>query len=262
MASTESEVEKIQKHFQALASIAPSLNTVSDELTQAVGVLDEALKKLNIGLSAWVIFRSRGDDDYPQFYDLDQIGYCKVNSTWGIAIQHVWGDESTDSHHSEGPWLFNEASREMRIQAVDKLPELIEELSRVAAQTQKKIQEKTKQVRNLADAVRQDAGNKIVADGLSLEQVKAITVAVSAQQKFVAEIVQHAHRWEWDGTTLRIYFSSQKGQFAAMLESRDAILKIHNAVQGILGVDAKIGVHVEQQLVTTPQRISSEGPRK
>lgn len=248
MASTESEVEKIQKHFQALVSIAPSLNTVSDELTQAVAILDEALKKLNIGLSAWVMFCSRGNDDYSEYYDVDQIGYCKVNGNWGIAIQHLWGDEVRDHHNSEGPWLFKDASREMRVQAVDKIPELIEELSKVAAKTQKKIQEKTKQVRDLAVAVRQDAGNKIVAKGLTLGQVNAITVAVSAQQKFVAEVVQQAHRWEWDGTTLRIYFSSQKGQFAALLESHESILKIRNAIQGVLGVDAKIGVHVEQQI--------------
>lgn len=248
MASNESPIEKIQKHFQALAGIAPSLNAVSDELTQAVGVLDEALKKLNIGLSAWVTFRSRADDDYPQFYDLDQIGYCKVDGAWGIAIQRIWGDESeVQGHHSEGPWLFNDAPREMRIRAVDSLPEVIEQLSKIAARTQRKIQEKTKSVKDLADAIRQDtSGNKILAKGLSLGQVKAITVAVAAQQKFLGEIVQQAHRWERDGDTLSICFSSEKRAFAEMLQGRDALLKVRNAVQGILGTELGIGVHTDQ----------------
>src|SRR5215467_16026708 len=98
MASTESQFEKIQKHSKALSGIASSLNTASDELTNAVGVLDEALKKLNIGLSVWVTFCDRSDKDDPDIYDYDQIGYCKVNSTWGIAIQNLWGDADAERH--------------------------------------------------------------------------------------------------------------------------------------------------------------------
>jgi excisionase family DNA binding protein len=110
-------------------------------------------------------------------------------------------------------------------------------------------------VRIPAGAVRQDAGgNKVLAEGLSHGQVKAISAAVSQQQKFVGEIVHHAHRWDWDGRTLRIYFSSDKRAFGELLQSRDALLKVQNAVQGILGTEAKIGVQVEQQLAPTPQR--------
>jgi hypothetical protein len=255
--ASESQVEKIQKHFQVLSGISSSLNTASDELTQAVGLLDEALKKLNIGLSVWVISRSRGNDDYPEYYDLDQIGYCKVNGSWGIAIQHIWGDETRDHHNSEGPWLFNDASREMRIQAVDKLPELIEELSRVAIETQKKIQEKTKQVRDLAEAIRgESAKRKVVAKGVSHEQVETIISTVNRQQKFLGEILQQASCWERDADTLRVYFSSEKRAFGEMLQGKDSLLKFHNVVQQVLGASVQIGVQTEQQLVPTPQRAS------
>jgi hypothetical protein len=255
--ASESQVERIQKHFQVLSGISSSLNTASDELTQAVGLLDEALKKLNIGLSVWVISRSRGNDDYPEYYDLDQIGYCKVNGSWGIAIQHIWGDEARDHHNSEGPWLFNDASREMRIQAVDKLPELIEELSKAAIETQKKIQEKTKQVRDLAEAIRGDLGEgKVLAKGVSLEQVEAIISTVNREQKFLGEILHQARRWERDADTLRIYFASEKRAFAEMLQGKDSLLKFHNAVQQILGASIQIGVQTEQQVVPMSQRAS------
>jgi hypothetical protein len=255
MASAESQVEKIQKHFQALTGISSSLNTASDELTQAVGLLDEALKKLNIGLSVWVIFRDRTDDNSGGLYDVDEIGYSKINGTWGITIQHVWGDASIDRHHSEGPWLFHDASREMRIQAVDKLPELVEELSKVAIDTHKKIQEKTKQVRDLADAIRGESANrKVVARGVSLEQVETIISTVNQQQKFLGEILRQAGRWERDADTLRIYFASDKRAFAEMLQGKDSLLKFHNAVQQTLGASVQVGVQTEQQLVPTPQR--------
>jgi prefoldin subunit 5 len=257
MASTESQVEKIQKHFQTLSDIASSLNAASDELTQAVGVLDEALKKLNIGLSVWVIFRSRSEEDSPEIYDLDQIGYCKVNGTWGIAIQRIWGDESIDRHDSEGPWLFRDASREMRVQAVDKIPELIEALGKQASETKKAIEEKTKQVKNLAEAIRGDSSkNKVVVKGVSLGQVEGIISIVNEQQKFLGELVRQAHLWERAGDTLRVYFSSEKRPFAEMLQGRDSLLKFHNAVQQILGASIQIGVQTEQQLVPMPQRAS------
>jgi prefoldin subunit 5 len=253
--ASESQVEKIQKHFQVLSGISSSLNTASDELSQAVGVVEEATKKLNIGLSVWVTFRSRGTDEYPEYYDVDQIGYCKVNGNWGIAIQHLWGDEARDRHNLEGPWLFNDASREMRIQAVDKLPELIEELSKVAVETQKKIQEKTKEVRDLANAIRGDAGeSRVVAKGVSLEQVNAILSSVSRQQKFLGEIVRQAGRWERDADTLRIYFASDKRAFAEMLQGKELLLKFHNAVQQILGASVQIGVQIEQPVVPVAQR--------
>jgi hypothetical protein len=105
------------------------------------------LKKLNVGLTAWVTFRS--DDDPGDSYDVDQIGYCKVKGTWGIALRKIWGNYSFGEHDSEGPWLFNDAPRELRLQGVDKIPELIEALFKEAFDTTKKVQEKTRQVREL-----------------------------------------------------------------------------------------------------------------
>ena len=62
-----------------------------------------------------------------------------------------------DDHHEEGPWLFNDAPREMRLRSVDKIPVLIQALGKEAANTTKKIQEKTKEVSELALAI-EEAG--------------------------------------------------------------------------------------------------------
>jgi hypothetical protein len=147
----EPKFAKVQTHFKALSSVAGSLNTASDELTKAVSVLDEALKKLNIGLTVWV--DSIGVDLMPPEYDMQQIGYSKVNNKWGIALRRIWGDESTDQFHEEGPWLFSDAPREMRLYGVDKISALIEALSKEASTATKKIQEKTQDVRELASAI-------------------------------------------------------------------------------------------------------------
>jgi hypothetical protein len=152
----EPKFAKVQANFRALSSVSTSLNTASDELAKAVSVLAEALKKLNVGLTVWVTFRSRDVEEWE--YDDDQIGYGKVNGKWGITLRRNWGDIRNDNSGEDGPWLFNEAPREMRLASVDKIPELIEALSREASDTTKRIQEKTQEVRELASVIEHPAG--------------------------------------------------------------------------------------------------------
>jgi prefoldin subunit 5 len=152
MTSNDSKIEKIQLHFQALTSLASALNVASDELSKNVSILDEALKKLNIGLTTWVTFRSQAVEENE--YSDDQIGYCKVEGKWGIALRHIWGDYGRDEYGGEtGPWLFNDAPREFRIAAADKIPEVIEALGKEALNTTKKVQEKARQVGELASVI-------------------------------------------------------------------------------------------------------------
>lgn len=173
MTTTDSKIAKIQTHFQALSSLAPELNAASDDLTQAVALLDEALKKLNIGLPVWVAFRFGAE---PPLYHTEQIGYDKVGSKWGIALRCLWGNEDIDDHNEDGPWLFNEAPRDMRLYAVDKIPEVIELLGKAAFDTTKKIQEKAQEVRQFADAI-----ENITKQAKAKENLEAVRKAVVAR---------------------------------------------------------------------------------
>jgi hypothetical protein len=150
MTSSDSKITKIQTHFQALSSAATSLNTASDELTKVVGVLDDALRKLNVGLTVWVTV-SRWSDDLR--HGEDQIGYCKLNGKWGIALCTSWNDDAGGEDTVDGMWLFNDAPRELRLAGVDKIPEVIQALGEEAAETTKRIQQKTEEVRELAGAI-------------------------------------------------------------------------------------------------------------
>jgi len=162
MASGKTKPEDVGTHFRALSSIASSLNKSSDELTRTVGVLDGALKKLNIGLSSWVSYAHLAAE--PPEYGSDQIGYAKIDGKWGIALRRIWGDQALGSEQEDGPWLFGDAPREMRILAVDSLPQLIEALARKAFSTAERIDDKAKQVSALAvlidEIAKEQEGNK------------------------------------------------------------------------------------------------------
>ncbi len=144
------KIETLQTHFQALSSAATSLNTASDELTKTVGVLDEALRKLNIGLTIWVTISAWSEEERA---GEDQIGYCKVSGKWGIALRYIWGLHALSLDEVDGLWPFNEAPRDLRLAGVDKIPELMEALGKEASETAKRVQEKTKQVRELASVI-------------------------------------------------------------------------------------------------------------
>ncbi len=147
----DSNITKIQAQFRSLSKIAPALNSASDELNKAVSLLDEALKKLNIGLTVWVTFRNRGEDESD--YDEDQIGYSKIDGKWGIALRRIWGDWTRDIFHCDGPWLFDAGPRELRLLGVDKITDVIEALGNQASAMTKRVQDKTKEVRELANVV-------------------------------------------------------------------------------------------------------------
>src|SRR5262249_34474435 len=86
---------------------------------------------------------------------------------------------------------------------------------------------------------------KVLAQGLSEEQVLEIRAAIQAQQKFLGELVEHGHRWELEGAELRIYFATEKRPFAEMIEGRDAIEKVRAASGKVLGKSIRVCARIE-----------------
>jgi len=132
----------INASFQDLAAAAGDLNQASDELMKFMSELDTALKALNLGIECWVEI---GRYSKPDVSWADELGFAKVSGKWGLALRSVeLGDKSDDD---PAYWLFNEASRDMRIEAVDFIPDLLKALREAAAL-------KTDQVRTKLDSVR------------------------------------------------------------------------------------------------------------
>jgi DNA polymerase III gamma/tau subunit len=97
-----------------------------------------------------------------------------------------------------------------------------------------------------SDAKPGDGATRIVtASGISAEQIAEIRAEIQAQQKFLGELIEHAHRWELDDEELKLYFAGDKRAFAEMIESRDAKEKMRAVSSKVLGRSVRVCAKIE-----------------
>jgi hypothetical protein len=142
--------ERVSTAYPRLASAASELNKASDDLAKAIAPIETILSHLNLGVPTWVEI-SGSDDGSGRYWSRD-VGYTKLSFKWGLAIRTTEGHHGF-GEHSEEVWPFNEAPRWMRIDAISKVPDLIEALIKRTEETTKKIQGKTKQAAEIAAAL-------------------------------------------------------------------------------------------------------------
>jgi len=133
--------EKRLMSFQELSTAAASLNKATDELTKTVVALDGALNQLNIGIPVWVRV-TRWDDDEGG-YEVEQLGFAKIEGDWCIGTRRLVGHEqSPDPDEVREIWAFNTAPRDLRLRAINELPSLLNELGKAAIQTAEEVNKK------------------------------------------------------------------------------------------------------------------------
>jgi DNA polymerase-3 subunit gamma/tau len=95
-----------------------------------------------------------------------------------------------------------------------------------------------------------NSAKTIPASGLSEEQIAEIKSAIQSQQKFLGELLEHAHRWELEGAELRIYFPTSDRTYAEMIEGRDSIEKIRSISSKVLGRPVRVCAKLESVAAT------------
>ena len=98
---------------------------------------------------------------------------------------------------------------------------------------------------------RQPVANRAGASGLTEAHVDEIRGAIQSQQKFLGELLEHAHRWELEGAELRIYFATEKRAFAEMVEGRDSLEKIRATAGKVLNRSVRVCAKMESVAATT-----------
>lgn len=150
--------ERVSSSYRQLSLAASHLNLVSDELGKSIAVLDAALRKLNLGISSWSRL-DRWEDAFGN-YSSRYLGYAKVNNRWGIALRTVAGNNNQPEDATVEEWLFNDAPRALRIEAVEKLPELFENLIKEADVAIRKVKAQALGARQLSTALGDATGDR------------------------------------------------------------------------------------------------------
>jgi hypothetical protein len=138
--------------FKDLADSAARLNSGSDDLAKAIRPIDAALKKLNLGVSAWYTYRGSEEPDSDGNYSYRRIGYAKMGGKWGLALSSGSGNVQAEADNYE-VWLFNDAPRLMRLEAIDCIPDLLEQLVKESNKVAEDLQKKAGLARELAETI-------------------------------------------------------------------------------------------------------------
>ena len=145
--------ENLAQAFQNLKTAAAQLNVVSDQLAEPILALEQTLKRLNLGVSAWVEVHGNTSDSGESYWHID-VGYDKIDSTWGIALRERSGDyDSPEDEHRES-WLFANAPRRWRADAIEHLPALLVQLTTAATEATEKLRERIAKAQEVAAAFR------------------------------------------------------------------------------------------------------------
>jgi DNA polymerase-3 subunit gamma/tau len=90
-----------------------------------------------------------------------------------------------------------------------------------------------------------DGKAELLVTGLHAEQVAEIKALIQAQQKFLAELIEHSSRWELEESELRIYFPPDKSAFAGLIEGRETSDKIRVISSKVLGRAVRVCARLE-----------------
>ena len=278
-------LERVANYYSQLSTVAADLNAVSDELGKSIAEIDAALKKLNLGITTWVTIRGDGGNPYDDSFRSRDIGYAKVSNKWGISLRTIDGQLSDPDRSETEEWLFNDAPRSLRLEAIDKIPELLEKLSKDAVRTTKDIRARLDEAQAVAEAVKsaangtkhvplriptrtlitnmsQDSAQAVEAGlGLVVPNLDAVRKAVIialevAGYDSAAEVLDKAS-WTLDGTTFRIKVSGMGRKMLALTvnAAAEAIIRQELLRQGERAkfqLVSDLGV-----VVNTPPNISS-----
>jgi len=150
------EPAQIHQQLQELASAAQTLNELSDQLTKFVSDIEASVNKLNIGVTANVKTEQWSDEEGLST-TIWRLSYEKLSKQWGFAIERLtenlrWGPEA-ETYES---WAFKDAPREHRMQAVEKIPALLEALLEKSKEVASEISGRVNYAKNLAATLNQE----------------------------------------------------------------------------------------------------------
>lgn len=144
--------ERMSAAFSRLRVSASQIKAVSNELDQHVTALERALAKLDLRVACWTRlseWMGPDNDTFKRTY----VGYSEYGRDWRIVVQTSEGRDSLPDQEDEKTWPFEQAPQYLRVKAIDRLPELVEELVTSVDKTAERMRKKVGPAAELAKSV-------------------------------------------------------------------------------------------------------------
>ena len=149
----------LSRQFSDLREVAAKLNEQSDSIAKIIEQFQETLRQLNLGVEVWIPLQSEESVFTPTFgvkipvpVTIEtSLGYARGDDGWGLFIKRI-AFRATTAPVPLGPvqrgeavkvnkWVkLLEASRSVRIAALDAFPKLLEALKASAESAVQTIQ--------------------------------------------------------------------------------------------------------------------------
>jgi hypothetical protein len=144
---------RLAESYKRLAASADALGSKTHQFSKIITELERVLAKLDLNVEAWEKLRGSDEDGRGNFWH-EWVGYAKVKGKWCIALSETRGNHHNDPEDSTDlTWCFDEGPRSLQINAIDKLPDLLEALAKTADKTSRKLDQKLDQVREYTEAI-------------------------------------------------------------------------------------------------------------
>jgi hypothetical protein len=149
---------KVETSLKQLSLLSKSLNEASDELSKQISAIESALNQFKLGIWAWVrepvLTESElsDPDEKGMRFELNyhyQLGYGKHNGKWGLLVSYFWEANEEDAEIE----FLRDASREIRMKAMDKIPDLLDILSKEMSALTQEASKKASEAKELAAAL-------------------------------------------------------------------------------------------------------------
>ncbi len=91
--------------------------------------------------------------------------------------------------------------------------------------------------------------------GLAEAQMEAIQSLLRTQQKFLWSMVEHATRWELNGSEMNLYFPAENRSLTDILQGRETMEKLRNILSSVVGQPLRVCVKLDSSR-NAPPRLS------
>jgi len=148
--------------LKRLGTLSQSLNEASDIVSKQVISLESALNRLRLGVWAWVVistqveYATETDGKSYQLTRVQELGYGKHKGEWALLVMEYI--EEFDDPDDRYVTLLRETKREVKLDAIEKIPELLREIEKKAAETVKTASAKAAEISDLTQSLRKQAG--------------------------------------------------------------------------------------------------------